>query len=236
MTDARRKGSRRLTLAVGVLVTAAVIGVAVGRTADAQTHRAASGSHAAATMDMRGMVTARQLAFRNAMRVLWEEHVTWTRLAIVSFAGNLPDLGATEARLLRNQRDIGDAVIPFYGAGAGHRLTALLRQHILIAVAILGDVKSGDTAALKKDNAAWYANANRIAAFLHRANPQHWPLAALRKMMHRHLKLTTNEAVAELSGKFGASVHSYDMVEHEILGMADMLSTGIIAQFPGRFS
>jgi hypothetical protein len=223
-------------MAVGMLVAAAVIGIAVGRTADAQTHRAASGSHAAPAMDMRGMVTARQLAFRNAMRVLWEEHVTWTRLAIVSFAGNLPDLSATEARLLRNQRDIGDAVIPFYGARAGHRLTALLRQHILIAVAILGDVKSGDTAALKRDNAAWYANANRISAFLHAANPHHWPLAALRKMMHRHLKLTTNEAVAELTGKFGASVQSYDMVEHEILGMADMLSTGIIAQFPGRFS
>ena len=54
-------------------------------------------------------------------------------------------------------------------------------------------------------------------------------------MMHRHLKLTTNEAVAELTGKFGASVQAYDRVEHEILGMADMLSTGIIAQFPGRF-
>src|SRR5947199_2346274 len=108
MTEVRRNGSRRLTMAVGMLVAAAVIGIAVGRTAHAQTHRAASGSHAAAAMDMRGMVTARQLAFRNAMRVLWEEHVTWTRLAIVSFAGNLPDLRATEARLLRNQRDIGD--------------------------------------------------------------------------------------------------------------------------------
>jgi hypothetical protein len=223
-------------MAVGLLAAAAVIGIAVGRTADAQTHRAASRSHAAATMDMSGMVTARQLAFRNATRVLWEQHVAWTRLAIVSFAGNLPDLGATETRLLRNQRDIGDAVAPFYGRKAGRQLTALLRRHILIAVAILGDVKSGDTAALGKDNAAWYANANRISAFLHAANPHQWPLAALRKMMHRHLKLTTNEAVAELTGKFGASVHAYDMVEHEILGMADMLSTGIIAQFPGRFS
>jgi len=236
MTDARPWGRRRLTMAVGLLAAAAVIGIAVGKTADAQTHRAASRSHPAATMDMSGMVTARQLAFRNAMRVLWEQHVAWTRLAIMSFAGNLPELAATEARLLRNQHDIGAAVAPFYGRAAGRRLTALLRQHILIAVAILGDVKSGDTAALKKDNAAWYANANRISAFLHAANPHQWPLGALRKMMHRHLKLTTNEAVAELTGKFGASVHAYDMVEHEILGMADMLSTGIVAQFPGRFS
>jgi len=136
-------------MAVGLLVAAAAIGIAVGKTADAQTHRAAARSHAAATMDMRGMVTPRQLAFRNAMRVLWEQHVAWTRLAIVSFSGNLPDLSATEARLLRNQHDIGAAIVPFYGRAAGHRLTALLRQHILIAVRILGDVRSGDSAAAR---------------------------------------------------------------------------------------
>lgn len=46
-------------------------------------------------------------AFHDAMRKLWEDHVTWTRLAIVSFAGDLPDLPATQRRLLRNQTDIG---------------------------------------------------------------------------------------------------------------------------------
>jgi hypothetical protein len=34
-------------------------------------------------------------------------------MAIVSFAGGLPDLQATEARLLRNQTDIGNAIKPF---------------------------------------------------------------------------------------------------------------------------
>ena len=58
----------------------------------------------------------------------------------------------------------------------------------------------------------------------------------MRAMMHRHLKLTTDEAVAELSGNYPASVAAYDRVEREILGMADMLSTGIIKQFPHRFS
>ena len=42
--------------------------------------------------------------------------------------------------------------------------------------------------------------------------------------------------MAELSGKYPASVAAYDRVEREILGMADMLSTGIIKQFPHRFS
>ena len=59
MTDARPRGRRRLMMAVGLLVAAAVIGIAVGKTADAQTHRAAAArSHPAATMDMSGMITA----------------------------------------------------------------------------------------------------------------------------------------------------------------------------------
>jgi hypothetical protein len=103
-------------------------------------------------------------------------------------------------------------------------------------VQILGDVKSHHNAALRRDLRGWYANANEIARFLHHANPRHWSLAALRTMMRRHLTLTTQEAVAELSGHYQASVHDFDRVEQEILGMADMLSTGIIQQFPGRFS
>lgn len=212
-----------------MLLCAAMLAVAPWRSAGAQ---AETGTH----MDMSGAVTARQLAFRNSMRVLWEHHVAWTRLAIVSFNGSLPDLAATDARLLRNQVDIGNAVKPFYGRAAGHQLTGLLRRHILIAVDILADVKAGHQQALNGDLERWYANANQISAFLHKANPHNWPLPALRAMMHRHLKLTTDEAVAELSGKYPASVAAYDRVEREILGMADMLSTGIIKQFPHRFS
>jgi hypothetical protein len=225
----RRRG--RISIVIAVLACAAMLAVAPWRSAGAQ-----ADSHMHMHMNMHGRITAHQLAFRNSMRVLWEQHVAWTRLAIVSFNGGLPDLEATEARLLRNQVDIGDAVKPFYGRAAGNQLTGLLHRHILIAVDILADVKAGHSHALNADLNRWYTNANTIAAFLHRANPHNWPLRAMREMMHRHLKLTTDEAVAELSGKYGASVAAYDRVEREILGMADMLSTGIIHQFPHRFS
>src|SRR5688572_16070553 len=52
--------------------------------------------------------------FRRAVRVLWSDHVAWTRLFIVSAAAGLGDTDATAARLLQNQADIGDAVAKFY--------------------------------------------------------------------------------------------------------------------------
>lgn len=93
----------------------------------------------------------------------------------------------------------------------------------------------GDTKAEEAALDAWYANADRIAGFLHSLNPHNWSLGMLRTMMRRHLDLTLTEAVDELTGNFARSVHDFDVVEHEILGMADTLTEGIIDQFPELF-
>jgi hypothetical protein len=224
---------RRVTLALAALlaVAAATLVLAVSGARDSE---AETGHH-------HGMATAsaklnhKQLAFHDAMRKLWEDHVTWTRLAIISFAHDLPDLSATEARLLRNQTDIGNAVKPFYGRAAGNRLTALLKEHILGAVALLQAAKSGDQAAIQQASDAWYANAKQISDFLHKANPRHWPRRELRAMMKTHLDQTLAEATHRLQGDYAADIKDYEHIHRHILEMADTLSAGIMAQFPRRF-
>lgn len=169
------------------------------------------------------------------MRKLWEDHVTWTRLYIVSALGGLPDKDATAQRLLDNQTDLGNAIKPFYGDAAGTELTALLRDHILIAAELIDAARTGDKAAQDDATKRWFANADGIAAFLSGANPENWPPAEAKKMMHDHLNLTTEEVVAHLSQDWAASIASYDKVHDQILHMADMLSAGIQAQFPDKF-
>src|SRR3954463_14023555 len=107
---------RSLTRRTVPLAVSAAL-VAGGTSALAADHHAAAAAPAA---------TARQQALHDGMRKLWEDHITWTRLAIVSFAAGAADLKATEPRLLRTQTDIGDAFKPYYGAKAGRQLTALL--------------------------------------------------------------------------------------------------------------
>ncbi|MGZ5425584.1 MAG: hypothetical protein ACXWE1_00085 [Thermoanaerobaculia bacterium] len=172
---------------------------------------------------------------RTAMRKLWEDHVTWTRLYIVAATADLPERDAAAKRLLQNQTDIGNAIKPFYGAAAGDKLTALLKDHILIAVDIIDAAKKGETA--RKDDAAkrWNANADDIAIFLSGANPKSWPAADMKKMMREHLETTTTELVSHLQKDWAADVAAYDKVHDVILHMADMLAAGIADQFPEKF-
>jgi hypothetical protein len=229
--------SARPRAAIAVAVAAGALALAAAAPAD-HAHRgvpAAAHEHHPAAAGAAVPRTARAARLHDDMRKLWEDHITWTRLAIVSFAAGLPDLPATQARLLANQSDIAAAIRPYYGRTAERRLRTLLREHITGAVTLLQAAKAGDPAALGGARDAWYANAREIAGFLAAANPRHWPRSEMRAMMRTHLDETLKEAVDRLNGRFAADVRDYEAVHRSILEMADMLSDGIVSQFPERF-
>ena len=232
MTSTRRV----IPLALAALVTATA---AVALLVSGKTEAAATPAHEhgaiAAHHDHAG-ISARELALRSTMDRLWQEHVVWTRLAIISLTTGAPDTKETVARLLRNQTDLGNAVKPFYGAAAGKQLTALLREHILIAADLIAVAQKGDEAGVSTQQTRWTKNADQIADFLSGANPRHWKQGEMRRMMHEHLRLTTNEVVARLTQNWTADVKAYDRVEREILQMSEMLADGLVAQFPSRFA
>ncbi|MBK5289600.1 MAG: hypothetical protein JJE46_14150 [Acidimicrobiia bacterium] len=220
----------RTALAVGVLA-AALIATACssgsGNRADA--------ARPAPSKALATRVATHRSALHDGMRKLWEDHITWTRLYIISAEAGSPDLDTTAQRLLQNQSDIGDAIKPFYGDAAGAKLTALLRDHILTAGDLIAAAKAGDTTKVATTKAAWYTNGNQIADFLAAANPTNWPAAETRPMMRDHLDKTLAEAVDHLQGNWAADVVDYDKVHAQILHMADMLTDGIIAQSPKKF-
>ena len=179
--------------------------------------------------------TSAAATLRQDMRKLWTDHVVWTRAYVVAAVGDQPDAQAAAARLLKNQEDIGQAVAGFYGKPAGDKLTALLKEHITIAVDLIKFATAGDKASQQQADTKWKRNAEDIADFLSKANPN-WPRATLVDMMNQHLSTTTDEVVARLTKNWEADVRAYDAVYTHILAMADALSDGIVKQFPAKFS
>jgi hypothetical protein len=226
-----------LALMLLVAVFGAMVALAIADGRDASAHGSAD-QQATRNLDGsrgKGTITQKELALRNEMRRLWEDHITWTRLAIISLTTDSPDTEATVGRLLENQTDIGDAIKPFYGEAAGEELTRLLREHILIAADIIAGARAGDGAGVAEGQARWRANADEIAAFLNAANPRSWKLREMQAMLYEHLRLTTDEVVARLQADWAADVAAYDEIHVQALEMADELSTGIVKQFPRRF-
>ena len=57
----------------------------------------------------------------------------------------------------------------------------------------------------------------------------------MREAMKAHLDQTLAEASHELRGEYADSVTAYEEAHGHILAMADLLSSGIIGQFPSKF-
>jgi len=168
------------------------------------------------------------------MRKLWEDHVTYTAFFYTAAINGGDDAGKLAGRLLRNQDDIGNAVKPFYGEDAGNKLSALLRDHILVAADLVKAAKAGDAAAQDRATRKWYGNADDIAAFLSAANP-HWPRKTLENILHGHLAMTTDAIVAKLHRDTAGAIAAYDKGHEHMLMLADAISLGIVEQFPRRF-
>jgi hypothetical protein len=218
-----------------VLVTGALVVAACSDGNSPTTTAASSSVSQPASKSSSGSTKIDPVSLKTDMRKLWEDHVQWTRLYIVSAVAGLPDADATLTRLLQNQTDIGTAVAGFYGNDAGTKLTSLLKDHIAIAGELVTAAKTGDNTKVTDASTRWYANADAIATFLAGANPA-WPEATLKDMMKTHLDQTLAEATAQLTGDYTKSVSEYDHIVTHIVDMADTLSAGIVTQFPDRFT
>ena len=168
------------------------------------------------------------------MNLVWQEHIMWTRLLLISIAEDLKDLEATQTRLLKNPKDIADVFRPYYRNLIANEIEKLLTEHLVIGKDLIVALKNNNQEQANLLNTKWYQNADRMAEAFNSINP-YYPKEEIQSMLYEHLRLTTIEVNARLKGDYVADINAYDMVQNEILKMSSFFVNGIIEQFLDLF-
>jgi hypothetical protein len=168
------------------------------------------------------------------LRTLWQEHVFWTRMAIISIIQDSDDKGPVLSRLLRNYEDMAETLVPYLGNENASEYGDLIEEHLQIAAELVTAAKDEDQTAFEDANTRWYENADEIAAFENTTIPK-LSLEERKAMWYEHLNLTKNETIELLNEDYSTSIDTFDLIEEQANMMADSLANGIIQQFPEKF-
>lgn len=173
-------------------------------------------------------------ALKEKERILWGEHIFWTRSYIVSKLAGLEDKDKVLERLMKNQEDIGNSIIEYYDEEVGENLTKLLKEHIDIADKVVDAAKNGNQQDLKKYDDQWHSNADEIVNFLSSINAN-YNKKTLKELFYKHLALLTDQVVARLNKNYDEEILAFDEGEEHIFNLADTITNGIINQFSDKF-
>ncbi|MBP2649587.1 MAG: hypothetical protein H6Q74_412 [Firmicutes bacterium] len=170
------------------------------------------------------------IQLKNYFRLLWEQHVYWTRMVILGIAFTMPDLESTTARLLTNTTDFTKIFSHYYDNKVADEFERLVHNHLKITDTLINAAKASNNTLVSDTEKSWYENADNIVRFLNHINSC-WAIKPMRAMWHEHLALTKEEAVAVLTKDYQKSIDFFDKIEQQALVMADILSNGIIIKF-----
>lgn len=162
----------------------------------------------------------------NRMRLLWEQHIYWTRMLLISIAGDLNDINAVKDRLMRNPLDMANLFAEFVSNEEANRLEMLLRQHLQIGGDLMVALKNQNRPLAEQLNRQWYMNADEIALALANMN-SNYDKEQIRQMLNRHLEMLARIIVERLAGNYQADIDVFDVMEMEILKLADYLAAGL---------
>lgn len=175
-------------------------------------------------------INIRHFDLSSQMRMLWQQHVYWTRLLMISLLDDLKDQDATQERLLRNPIDFQEVFGQFYDENAARMICELLTEHLIIGAKLIVAVKDNHLNQAKELNDKWYENAACMACAFASINP-YYHEEELKEMLDRHLELTTNELNLRIKKDFEKDVQNFDVLEQEAMMMADYFVCGIVCQF-----
>lgn len=192
------------------------------------------------------VINERTMIFRMDSRSLWTRYSLGMINYSVSAFGDLSSTPAVERNLNRNAADVGTFFVPYYGLTAGTKIGNLLTVILKNGVKVVETVKNSQPDIEVYKN-VWSRQIDELADYLNQLNPGQYPRDLLAEMFTKLTNFWVEDFLARFTSDFAADSVALDNIlrvavtgipNHVNKGyssIADILSRGVIAQFPFSF-
>ena len=191
------------------------------------------------------VINERTLVFRMDSRTLWTKYALGLVNYAVSSVADLSTTPSVEQRLTKAATLIGDYFIPYYGIRAGSEIGIALTDIFENGVKVVESSK-------KKENIVplqikWAEQTKALAELLNKLNPSQYPVILLQEMLEALTKLWLDNIHARITNNVILNAESIDGINKLVItgisnhinkgyqSLADVLSRGVIAQYPLLF-
>jgi hypothetical protein len=191
------------------------------------------------------VINEKTMTFRMDSRTLWTKYALGLVNYAVSSVADLSTTPSVEERLTKSATLIGDYFIPYYGIRAGSEIGKMLTNIFETGVAVVEIVKKkGDIVPLQ---IKWAEETKALAELFNKLNPGQYPFILIEEMLQALTKLWTDNINARFTKNIIMNAESIDGINKLVItgianhvnkgyqSLADVLSRGVIAQYPLSF-
>jgi hypothetical protein len=191
------------------------------------------------------VINEKTLVFRMDSRTLWTKYALGLVNYAVSSVADLSTTPSVEERLTRSATLIGDYFIPYYGIRAGNNIGKMLTDIFETGVDVVEILKKkGDIVPLQ---IKWAGQTKALAELFNDLNPEQYPFLLIEEMLQALTKLWTDNINARITKNIIMNAESIDGINKLVItgianhvnkgyqSLADVLSRGVIAQYPLLF-
>lgn len=192
------------------------------------------------------VMTEQTMTFRMDSRTLWTRYALGMVNYSVSDLGNLASTNNVKNSMARNASGVGTFFTPYYGYTTGAKIGDYLNALCVNGTKVVSVIKSGKTdIAVYQD--IWQKQCLSLAEYFNKINPNNYPTDLLAEMFTNLTKFWADDFIARYNDDFAADAVALDNIlkvgvtgvpDHARAGyssIADILSRGVIAQFPLSF-
>lgn len=163
---------------------------------------------------------------KDTLRKIFTDHVVYTRFVIVDILEDLVNTTADLDRLMQNQEDIGNFLLPYIGSTNAEFVTSLFKEHIRLAGEAVKALKTSDRGKLMRVTDAMIANIDQISDLLRSFNPT--KLADVDQMMRIHVQQVLETALAQSQHDSEGVVKIFDAGINHMLRIADTIVNALM--------